>query len=379
VVLLSCDRAMRERLRASGLHGGDAVDERDGVEPWLKAHATPPIDPRRLAPLLARWLEWIRNEAAMSDAVCTVWMPRMPPEIAELVRRAAGNDLIEISGDDAQAIHARLCAGAMAPPDTEDKIFAIVSIRNGGLELLPHWLEHYTRLGVDEILLGVFDDIAGEAAAEIDRCAARWTFRRFTQHWTSASEIEQYSQREAACRRAGARPQTWILHTDLDELHEYPAPIHDITAAAAEKGISALHGHFVDRVAADGSLPAVRPHPSLWEQFPVCCNLTAGLLRGGTQKVMLSRFRVHISTGHHIATHQPVLPPPIGTAGDYQVAHFKWHGDVPARMRWSLAQPNTSPTWKREAKRFLAWLDAHNGRIDLSDPALQARNSAEHA
>jgi hypothetical protein len=314
----------------------------------------------------------------MAGATCAVWMPDMPQAVAEIIRQAAGADLIEVAGE-AEEIHARLCARAVVPPATQDKIFAVLSIRNGGAALLPHWLDHYTRLGVDEILLGVFDDLAGEAALEIEKCAARWKFRRFAQRWTSASESQQYSQRQAGCRLAGARPGTWILHADLDELHEYPAPLRAVTAAAAEKGTSVVSGHFVDRVAADGSLPQVRAEPSLWEQFPISCNLTEAVLKGGTQKVMLSRYRVQVSVGHHEAIREPALPPPIGTAEEYRVAHFKWHGDLPARLRWGLSQQNVGMRWKREAERFLAWIDAHNGRIDLADPALKATQTASSA
>jgi hypothetical protein len=45
-------------------------------------------------------------------------------------------------------------------------------------------------------------------------------------------------------------------------------------------------------------------------------------------------------------------------------------------MRWSLTQSTPSPAWKKESRKFLAWLDAHAGRIDISDPALNARHRA---
>jgi hypothetical protein len=301
----------------------------------------------------------------------------MPAAVAGILRQAAGDDLIDIAGDRFEEIYARLHAMAVTPPATEDKIFAVVSIRNGGIELLPHWLEHYTRLGVDEILLGVFDDLAAESVAQIERYAAEWKFRRFSQHWSGTSELEHYVQRQTGCRLAGARPGTWILHTDLDELHEYPAPLRQIAAAAAEKKIKAVHGQLVDRVAADGSLPAVRPRPSLWEQFPVSCNVTEGLADGVRQKVMLARYSVVVRSGHHEAFMEPVAPPPLGRPEEYRVAHFKWHGDLLSRLRWGVQQQIASQTWKTHAHRLLAWIDAHGGRIDLADPALQAVNTAK--
>jgi tetratricopeptide (TPR) repeat protein len=368
VVLLRCDRAVRERLRRAGLHGGYAIDPIDGTEMWLAAQLAVRPDAAKLAEVIEQWLQWIRNEAAMAGSTAAVWMPDMPQAVAGAVRQAAGEDLIEITGESAEEIHARLTARAITPPDTEDKFFAVVSIRNGGLELLPHWLEYYTNLGVDEILLGIFDDLAGDAAAELEKCAGRWKFRRFVQHWKAATESETYCQRQTGCRLAGARPGTWILHTDLDELQQYPSPLKEIAASAAQMNTRAVFGRLVDRVAADGSLPPIRPHPSLWEQFPVECNMTGGILKSVPQKVMLARYSVLVKTGHHEAPLEPANPAIIG-----KVAHFKWHSGLLERMHWGLQQASASAEWKGDARRFLGWLDQHGGRINLADPALEAR------
>jgi tetratricopeptide (TPR) repeat protein len=365
VVLLHCDRAVREKLRAAGLHGGYAIDAGDGTEIWMSAQLAAQPDAGKLPGLVEQWLEWIRNEAAMAGTTCTVWMPQMPQAVADAVRRAAGEDLIEITGSSAEEIGAKLAARAVAPPDTDDKFFAVVSIRNGGMELLPHWLEHYTNLGADELLLGIFDDLTGDSMAEIDKCAQRWKFRRFVQHWGGATESETYCQRQSGCRRAGARPGTWILHTDLDEFQQYLQPIKEVAADAAKKNIKAVVGRFVDRVAADGSLPAIQPHPSLFEQFPVECNMTESILKGSPLKVMMARFSVIVNSGHHDAPQERANAAPVG-----KVAHFKWHGGLLERMRWGLRQENASMEWKGDTRRFLAWLDQHGGRINLSDPEL---------
>jgi hypothetical protein len=370
VVLLHCDAAARRRLQNAGLHGGNAFDPDTGANYWLGAQVLSAPDSVRLA----RWLDWARNEAAMAGKTCTLWLPTMPETLANALRHAAGSDLIEVSGATAEEIHARLSSRAIAPPDSENKVFAIVAIRNGGLELLPHWLDHYTRLGVDEILLGMFDDLTDVSLAEIDLLARNYRFRRFAQQWNNASETEQYAQRQSACRRSGAKPGTWIMHTDLDEFHEYPAPLREITASAAGENIDAVFGHLVDRVARDGSLPPVLPTPPLSEQFPIECDLTPHILNGVTRKVMLARFRVRVNVGHHGTPDKPVPAPPLGTAQDYRVAHHKWHGDVVERLRWGLEQKTASARWRGEARRFLAWLDRHGGRLDLSDPGLRAKD-----
>jgi hypothetical protein len=375
VVLLHCDRATREALRPSGLHGGWHIDPADGADRWLNILLSSGDGPPRLAARAEAWIQWLRDEAAMLGEVATVWSPRLPESFAALVRRIAGADLIEAAGAAPPEILAQLAARAVPPPPTAGKIFALVSIRNGGVELLPHWLEHYTRLGADELLVGVFSDVNESVHQELDRCAKQWKFQTFTQRWHDAVEAQHYVQRRTGCRKAGALPQTWIVHTDLDEFHQYPAPLRQIADVAGQKGIRAVSGGLIDRVAADGSLPPIRSTPPLWEQFPVECRLTERIGGAQTEKVMLARFGVSVTVGHH--TPFNVRPaPPVAAAADYRVAHFKWHDQAVPRMRWAMQRPNAHPVWKREAQKLLKWLDENGGRINLDDPALEAKGAS---
>jgi tetratricopeptide (TPR) repeat protein len=258
-------------------------------------------------------------------------------------------------------------------PDTANQVFAICSLRDGS-ELLPHWLEHYSNLGADQLLVGVFDDvISPKARDELARCAKRWKFTCFQQTWNNVPEALHEQQRRTGCRLAGAVPETWIMHTDLDEFHQFPAPLGEIVAAAEAQQIDAVIGWFLDRVARDGSLPIVRSSPTLWEQFPIGCRLTARVMRTVTQKIMLARFGVPVRYGHHHpVAHANLGLVPLGRADQYVVHHFKWRGDSLVRIQWSLSQPNIQPKWKKEATRFLTWLKANGGRINLEDPSLQA-------
>jgi tetratricopeptide (TPR) repeat protein len=372
VVLLHCDRAVREELRRAGFHGGFQVDPATGSDPSLDVLLAARDDPPRRIERLTRWLDWLRNEAAMTGATATVWANLLPDEFAQFIRQAGGADLIEVAASSAEDILSQLAPRVVPLPPTDGKIFAVVSIRNGRLDLLPHWLDHYTRLGVDEILLGVFEDVNESITQELVRLRQRWSFRTFPQRYSAAVEAEHYSQRQTGCRKAGALPGTWILHADLDELHEYPAPLRQIADEAARQGISVVSGFLYDRVAADGSLPPILQAPSLWEQFPIECKLTERLLHGQLEKIMLARFSVQVNVGHHTPFNAtPGFP--IGAQANYRVAHFKWHSELVPRLRWSLERPNAHQVWKRESLLFLDWLDKHGGRLDLADPALECR------
>jgi len=376
IILLRCPRDLRQELRARGL--GDWNPDIPGAKAaWFDpiASCMAVSEHKARAAATRVFIDIVsRNQAAMSGRICTIWMDEIPLEMAPVVREAAGDDRLEITAESVADVVRQIEPHAKPRPDTAGKVFAICSIRNGALDLLPHWLEHYTKLGADELLLGVFDDLSPTLRDEIARCADRWRFTCFTQTWNGIPESVNEWQRRSGCRQAGATPETWILHTDLDELHEFPAPLNEIIAAADGKGIAAVIGWLLDRVAADGSMPTVRASPSLWQQFPIGCRLTAGVLGTVSQKIMLAQYAVPVYNGHHYIEGGARLGHiPIGRAEQYIVHHFKWHGDVLARMEWSLSQPNTQPEWKLEANSFLNWLKAGGGRINLDDPAIAAR------
>lgn len=377
VVLLFAPRAVREELRSLGLHGGTLI-EPDGGDRWLNnlPAAAAKVDHAQLTAVLRNWLDVIRNEAAMTGRICTVWMPAMPPEIAAGIRDAAGDDLIEITTDCAADAVREIEKFATPRPDTAGQIWAVCSIRNGGLDLLPHWLDHYSRLGAHRMLIGVFDDLSPHARGDIERFAAGFPVTIFPQAWSGNHELVQEDQRRSACRKGGASPRTWILQTDFDELHEFPAPLAETIAAADAQNINVVTGQFLDRVAADGSLPPIRPAPSLFDQFPIKCHLTGQVLRGWTRKVMLATFDAPCGPGHHNANNVRTGVP-LGASHQYIVHHFKWHSDLTERIEWALSQPNANVIWKAEGRKFLAWFKSNGLRIHLAEAgALAARQTA---
>jgi tetratricopeptide (TPR) repeat protein len=377
IILLSCPLAIRDELRASGLCDWNLNAFNDS-DVWLDPIASSAAisnETERIAALRAYIDDVSRNQAAMSGTICTIWMDAIPRDLAPTIRQAVGEDPLEIAAESAADVLRQIEPHTKPRPKPAGKVFAVCSIRNGGIELLPHWLEHYTKLGAERLLLGVFDDVSPALRDEIGRCANRWNFTCFSQAWNATGESSQELQRRSGCRLAGAVPETWILHMDLDEFAEFPAPIGEIVAAANAKGIDAVIGWLIDRVATDGSMPGIRTSPSLWEQFPIGCHLTAKVIRSGTQKTMLARYGVPVGSGHHypsFAANLGVVP--VGKAEQYRVHHFKWHGELPARIEWSLSQPNTNLVWRAEANRLMAWLNAGGGKINLADPTILARN-----
>jgi len=250
------------------------------------------------------------------------------------------------------------------------KLFCATTLRNGPVDLLPHWLDHYLRLGVDQFVLCVLSEGMSGQIDEIQSAIAGLPVRV---HWFSDWTDERQQQvLRNALDDVGCRGEDWVVHADLDELNEFPAPVDELARAMEKAGRSAVHGNFVDRVSAGGWLVAAKPSPSLAEQYPIECVLTDRILKGFTEKIMLARHEVWVSGGHHKAGafsggHV------VGQWQDYRVHHFKWRAGLLERLRWALANVAAADSqWGQETQRLLEFVGAE-GRIPIEDERLESR------
>lgn len=238
--------------------------------------------------------------------------------------------------------------------------------------LLAHWVEHYRALGVSEIVAAVgspkgdlqFLDTVIALALPIR--IAPYTYGP---HYSMQKTWMMY----AAARLLQPEDQTWMIYADVDEFHEYPAPLHELIEACERGAIDAVVGDFVDHVAAHGLLPEVAPAPSIWEQFPIACSLSVSVLGAFGQKVMLARHRVKLrGSGLHHTDPSSLYRWPIGLRSDYRVHHFKWTAGVMERLRKRL-RGACHPAYRRESARFLDWYESNAQRIRVDDARLCSR------
>jgi hypothetical protein len=239
--------------------------------------------------------------------------------------------------------------------------------------LLPHFLAHYTRLGVNPILVSVRSrqrDGLYEAAL---RHAAPFPARVY---WFAAdyfADSNKAEAQQAILQQNGLEPDDYVMHLDLDEFHEYPAPLAEIVRLMNARDDWALRGWMLDRVAADGTLAPIAAAPSLGEQFPVGCDLTRVVLRGWTQKIVLCRGRVQLQGGvNHDTCNAWYDAVPVGQPDQYIVHHFKWTRGREQLLRDRVAEAAVAQGYADECRRFLDYYQAY-GRIDLGDPTLRAR------
>jgi hypothetical protein len=159
----------------------------------------------------------------------------------------------------------------------------------------------------------------------------------------------------------------WIVWCDSDEFQVYPEPLGRIVAQCEVAGVDYIRGIFIDRIAADGTLPAFDPQRSIWETFPLTYNVTRALARGEPRKVTLAKASVRLRGGKHL----PHSDAPLKTISSWvQVHHFKWDAALIERLRFRVRPEwRAKFPWWVESQRLLDYFQAHDQRFDLADLA----------
>ncbi|MFF3991591.1 glycosyltransferase family 2 protein [Streptomyces sp. NPDC001797] len=242
-----------------------------------------------------------------------------------------------------------------------------VSVVGGDTGLLDAAITHYRTLGVESFHIArhieSFDDPDFQRSQDV---VARHGITFTAVHQGPWDEDLNGYLIRAQMRR---HPNDWWVVADLDEFHVYDRPLADVIAACEAGGYDYVKGALLDRVAADGSLTALKPNQSIWVQYPLAGLVTLRLPGAGSSKVTLARGDVRLHLGQHGAETGRLMP---AEKAFPQVHHFKWNDSVLARLvqreqayssgDWHLTYPDTVD----ESRRMLQHLQAHGGRIDIS-------------
>ena len=177
------------------------------------------------------------------------------------------------------------------------------------LPYLEHFVRHYKSLGVEPDsfhLLMHAKDPASPRLEEAKAILARHDITGIPWIEPNYSSVEMWQQRQNLQKRI-AKPEDWVISADIDELHEYPAPLEDIIAWCEREGHEIVQGPFIDRLSADGQLVDVPgPDRRLEDVFPVQAELrhhiggyTTNVNLAGSVNLMLVRGDVLLGNGGH--------------------------------------------------------------------------------
>lgn len=176
--------------------------------------------------------------------------------------------------------------------------------------LLPYFLKYYSTRGVE--LFGIV------AHCKFDEKI----FRGYPVHLESHKEPYINGPRDAeildSLRTKLVSNYDWFIPTDLDEFHWTPGLI-DFRHYCADD-YEWIPSVFIDRIAADGSIPVIDPRKSLDSQFPLRGLVIQEINKGAPHKVALCRGYLNPSSGHHNC--HPAKFAPF----TFETHHFKWQG-----------------------------------------------------
>jgi hypothetical protein len=239
---------------------------------------------------------------------------------------------------------------------TRWKVFAVLYRPT---PLLTHFVRHYATLGFTDIVIA-----ASDLCRDIDWFAIRDAAGTGTLHVEPLYQGVFDNGRDTGVlnglkARYVEDGHEWSAQADLDEFYEYPLPLAELAATAGDA--NCVQGFFVDRIAADGSLPPIRDDIPIAEQFPVETRITKRILGGYDRKLMLSRGFHCLARGHHTMPEERVF------SRNGRVLHYKWNAVVLDHLAERLAlRKQTGYKWGHESERFLNYW-REKGRIVLED------------
>ena len=191
--------------------------------------------------------------------------------------------------------------------------------------------------------------------------------------WCTRYESHEKWQRVHNLLNKAVQPQDWVVHPDADEFHDIPTNTYkELFEDFDKKGINALQGLLVDRIAADYKVPESNIIKNAFKEFPVSADLNSLLKLSGV-KLMAYRGYMRANNGsgqiHKQFKNSVVYPHGkslsfhetqqiINLVGDpdynnrerepeewtdhlsdikddvkYLVHHFKWHGRVIEKLK----------------------------------------------
>ncbi len=235
--------------------------------------------------------------------------------------------------------------------------------------LLSQFVDHYQNLGVDRMLLCADAKNPEDPVPERVRHAAVEIDAVYEQASDPGHSMAFCERVRTELVQRHCEPTDWVLSADVDEFQVYPEPLDEIVRRCEASSAEYVGGRFVDRIASDGSLAPLSMDRSVWEQYPIGARLTHAVLGACDEKVVLSRAAIPLGGGHHA----PKVEATPLEGVEVEVHHFKWDASVVERCRWHRdAYKDVGDPWWRECQRFLDYLAMNHGRIDLSNPSLEA-------
>lgn len=251
----------------------------------------------------------------------------------------------------------------------------LVSVVGHGVNLIRHFLDHYSTM-VDEIELIVYEsDIHPRLKREIRREISNYDRVKIVKcvydrifDWNRVTQL--YNE------HISKKPDDWWVIADIDEFHLYPASLTEIRSECEENGWEMVRGGFIDRIGAGGEFPEIREDVDIFEQFPIAGFFRYPMSGACPNKVCFLKGKIEITSGQHYAKilgqttwrWQGWNHPLIAPVEKYsiQVHHFKWDSTCLERIK-SVSEVNTDYSFSDEYKLMYDTIIKNGSRITISN------------
>lgn len=242
-------------------------------------------------------------------------------------------------------------------------------------KLLPHFLNHYNKIGVTKFVIAViyYDDKQTDIVDYVKTYCQNYDALIFPLKkniiGSHKDNIEKFLKTQYYVKN-----DEYIIYADIDEFFEYPAPISEIISEMNKQNIWCIASHFNDRISSDGLLIDIANNIDLGEQFPLGGTITKNILNTITQKVILQRGRVILKdAGHHDTKIGKLDKYPIGNESEYYVHHFKWNANLISQINHRLKHNYSHHWYRSEQKRFMDYYISNNNKINIQDQNLDIK------
>lgn len=250
----------------------------------------------------------------------------------------------------------------------------LVSVVGHGVNLLPHFIEHYQRY-VDEIQLVVYETekyplLANEVSQIIegyDNVHIVKIHKDRIFDWERVTILYNYVTNK--------EPNDWWVVADIDEFHLYPIDLRELIDICNDNGNQIVRGGFIDRIGEDGDFPEITQEISIFKQFPTMGFFRYPMSEACPNKICIKKGSIELTPGQHYAkingnttwrwqgwNHPLIL-------NDYtvQVHHFKWDATCGQRIR-DVANTNSAYAFSEEYRKMYRALAKTRFKIDLDEP-----------
>ena len=248
------------------------------------------------------------------------------------------------------------------------KQLTLISHVRGDGDLLDAWFRHYLRLGVTEFRCIVHGPEAENSA--LYALAGQYPVR------IDGTYDDEFDVREKKRRLDALLEQLagqWVLVVDSDEFLELPLGRLGTTIRLLEwAGADVLYAPMLQHLNADGTLGTPPQIDDPFRAQPLC---SANLYRAMGSQASINKYPLfrcrpgtRLSDG---GNHNP--PEGCGQAAASLrgvTHHFKFRQCVLERLNRRI---DSAHTFRHESVGFLAYLEAHDGRLPLQDAFAYSR------